>query len=172
MATKKDMRRAELSMPIFTPSSPKKDTQLTNSPVVPYTEGPQDKETNDFQGTISSTLPMAAVRLPRAKPQTATSCSLSSASFPIKPTNTYLFLLPQIFTRNKMIGWTAVIFAIQGWLGETPAQAANATTPSYLQVGMAAMSLGVVRIPPVKRRFVDCSYCKDVCVTLERESHR
>lgn len=30
--------------------------------VVPYTESPQDKETNDFQGTISSTLPMAAVR--------------------------------------------------------------------------------------------------------------
>ena len=45
-----------------------------------------------------------------------------------------------------MIGWTAVIFAIQGWLGETPAQAAAATTPSYLQVGMAAMSLGVVSI--------------------------
>jgi len=45
-----------------------------------------------------------------------------------------------------MIGWTAVVFAIQGWLGETPAQAAAATTPSYLQVGMAAMSLGVVRI--------------------------
>jgi len=45
-----------------------------------------------------------------------------------------------------MIGWTAVIFAIQGWLGETPAQAAAATTPSYLQVGMAAMSLGVVRV--------------------------
>lgn len=43
-----------------------------------------------------------------------------------------------------MIGWTAVIFAIQGWLAETPAQAASATTPSYLQVGMAAMSLGVV----------------------------
>ena len=92
MATKKDMRRAEL--------------------IVPYTEGPQDKENNDFQGTISSTLPLAA-----------------------------------IFTRNKMIGWTAVIFAIQGWLGETPAQAAAATTPSYLQVGMAAMSLGVAYMP-------------------------
>jgi DNA-binding CsgD family transcriptional regulator len=52
----------------------------------------------------------------------------------------------QIFTRNKMIGWTAVIFAIQSWLGETPAQAASATTPSYLQVGMAAMSLGVVSL--------------------------
>lgn len=45
-----------------------------------------------------------------------------------------------------MIGWTAVIFAIQGWLGETPAQAAAATTPAYLQVGMAAMSLGVVSL--------------------------
>jgi hypothetical protein len=46
-----------------------------------------------------------------------------------------------------MIGWTAVIFAIQGWLGETPAQAAAATTPSYLQIGMAAMSLGVAYMP-------------------------
>ena len=59
-----------------------------------------------------------------------------------------------------MIGWTAVIFAIQGWLGETPAQAAAATTPSYLQVGMAAMSLGVVRIsrPSAQRldRGVQC----------------
>jgi hypothetical protein len=53
-----------------------------------------------------------------------------------------------------MIGWTAVIFAIQGWLGETPAQAAAATTPSYLQVGMAAMSLGVVRIS----RFSDSNW--------------
>lgn len=53
-----------------------------------------------------------------------------------------------------MIGWTAVIFAIQGWLGETPAQAAAATTPSYLQVGMAAMSLGVVRISRFRRQLV------------------
>jgi hypothetical protein len=52
-----------------------------------------------------------------------------------------------------MIGWTAVIFAIQSWLGETPAQAASATTPSYLQVGMAAMSLGVVSNIRAKRRF-------------------
>ncbi|KAL1583383.1 hypothetical protein WHR41_08031 [Cladosporium halotolerans] len=92
MASKKDMRREEL--------------------IVPYTEPPTDKDASDFQGTISSTLPMAA-----------------------------------IFTRNKMIGWTAVIFAIQGWLGETPAQAAAATTPAYLQVGMAAMSLGVAYMP-------------------------
>jgi hypothetical protein len=50
-----------------------------------------------------------------------------------------------------MIGWTAVIFAIQSWLGETPAQAASATTPSYLQVGMAAMSLGVVSLKSFSR---------------------
>jgi hypothetical protein len=62
----------------------------------------------------------------------------------------------QIFTRNKMIGWTAVIFAIQGWLGETPAQAANATTPSYLQVGMAAMSLGVVSINRIRKKASRC----------------
>jgi hypothetical protein len=57
-----------------------------------------------------------------------------------------------------MIGWTAVIFAIQGWLGETPAQAAAATTPSYLQVGMAAMSLGVVRTSsPYSQQLVTAS---------------
>lgn len=44
-----------------------------------------------------------------------------------------------------MIGWTAVLFSIQGWLSETPAQKATASTPAYLSVGMAFMSLAVVR---------------------------
>jgi hypothetical protein len=55
---------------------------------VPYTEGPQDKETNDFQGTISSTLPMAAVRVPSTE-------ELQPATLQL-PTNTYLLdLHPQ-----------------------------------------------------------------------------
>ncbi|KKY28954.1 hypothetical protein UCDDS831_g00039 [Diplodia seriata] len=50
-----------------------------------------------------------------------------------------------IFTRNKMIGWTAVIFALQTWLAETPEQKKKASTPGYFSVMMAFMSLLVVR---------------------------
>ncbi|KAK3112929.1 hypothetical protein LTR53_010269 [Teratosphaeriaceae sp. CCFEE 6253] len=52
-----------------------------------------------------------------------------------------------IFTRNKMIGWTAVLFATQSWLAETPAQKAASSTPGYFSVGMAVMSLGVAYLP-------------------------
>lgn len=45
-----------------------------------------------------------------------------------------------------MIGWTAVIFAVQSWLSETPAQKAAASTPSYFSIGMALLSVGVVSI--------------------------
>jgi hypothetical protein len=36
-----------------------------------------------------------------------------------------------------------VLFSIQSWLTETPAQKSVASTPAYLSVGMAALSLGV-----------------------------
>lgn len=51
-----------------------------------------------------------------------------------------------IFTRNKMIGWTSVLFAIQTWLSETPSQRATSSTPAYFSVGMAVLSLGVVSL--------------------------
>ncbi|GAB1740102.1 hypothetical protein NU219Hw_g5020t1 [Hortaea werneckii] len=80
--------------------------------IVPYAEPEKDKESNDMQSTMASTLPMAAM-----------------------------------FTRNKLIGWTAVLFSIQGWLSETPDQKANASTPGYFSVGMALLSLGVAYMP-------------------------
>ncbi|KAK4555336.1 hypothetical protein LTR86_007633 [Recurvomyces mirabilis] len=46
-----------------------------------------------------------------------------------------------------MIGWTAVLFAIQGWLSETPAQKAASSTPSYFSVGMSILSLGTAYMP-------------------------
>ncbi|KAF1841448.1 SUI1-domain-containing protein [Cucurbitaria berberidis CBS 394.84] len=92
MASKKDMRRADL--------------------IVPYAEPAKDKNENDMSSTMASTLPMAA-----------------------------------IFTRNKMIGWVAVVFAIQSWLAETPEQKRTASTPAYLQVGMS----GMLRTPPPAR---------------------
>ncbi|CZT15127.1 uncharacterized protein RCC_01020 [Ramularia collo-cygni] len=93
MATKKDMRREDL--------------------IVPYTEAAADKEgSSDFNSTMTSTLPMAA-----------------------------------IFTRNKLLGWTAVLFAVQGWLSETEAQRAAASQPGYFSVGMSLLSLCVGYMP-------------------------
>lgn len=43
-----------------------------------------------------------------------------------------------------MLGWTAVLFSIQQWLSETPAQKAVASSPAYFSVGMAVLSLLVV----------------------------
>ncbi|EME86569.1 uncharacterized protein MYCFIDRAFT_181995 [Pseudocercospora fijiensis CIRAD86] len=91
MAAKRDMRRQQL--------------------IVPYSE-PENKDSNDFQSTMSSTLPMAAM-----------------------------------FTRNKLLGWTSVLFALQTWLAETPAQKAASSSPAYFQVLMALLSLGVGYMP-------------------------
>lgn len=61
-----------------------------------------------------------------------------------------------IFTRNKMIGWVAVVFALQSWLAETPEQRKTAATPAYFSVGMSFMSLVVgympMLLPPVPVR--------------------
>ncbi|KAK3634375.1 hypothetical protein LTR56_007338 [Elasticomyces elasticus] len=92
MANRKDMRREDL--------------------IVPYTEPEEKKDaSSDIQGTMASTLPMAA-----------------------------------IFTRNKMIGWTSVIFAVQGWLSETAATKSSQATPAIFSVGMAFLSLGVMSV--------------------------
>ncbi|KAL9084687.1 MAG: hypothetical protein Q9165_007935 [Trypethelium subeluteriae] len=49
-----------------------------------------------------------------------------------------------IFTRNKLVGWTSVIIALQAWLAETPEQKKTASTPTYFSVGMALMATMVV----------------------------
>ncbi|KAL8826788.1 MAG: hypothetical protein Q9191_003587 [Dirinaria sp. TL-2023a] len=48
-----------------------------------------------------------------------------------------------MFTKNKMIGWASLVFAIQTWLAETPEQTRKAGTPSYLSVGMSLMAVAV-----------------------------
>ncbi|KAI6357098.1 hypothetical protein MCOR25_007741 [Pyricularia grisea] len=92
MATKKDMRRADLIVPYQAPA-PKADGA-------------------DIQSTISSTLPMAA-----------------------------------IFMRNRFIGWAAVVFSLQSWLGESEESKNNSATPGYFGVGMSLMSLVVCYLP-------------------------
>ncbi|CAM1501742.1 Fc.00g037260.m01.CDS01 [Cosmosporella sp. VM-42] len=42
-----------------------------------------------------------------------------------------------MFTRNKFVGWAAVVFSIQSWLGESEETKKNASTPGYFSVGMA-----------------------------------
>ncbi|KAK4156998.1 protein Asterix [Chaetomidium leptoderma] len=80
--------------------------------IIPYQEPAAKGDNVEFQSTISSTLPMAA-----------------------------------IFMRNKYIGWTAVVFSIQSWLGESEETKKSSSTPGYFNVGMAAMSLIVTYLP-------------------------
>jgi len=92
MASKKDMRRADL--------------------IIPYVEPTKSKDETDMAGTLASTLPMVA-----------------------------------IVTRSKMLGWTALVFAIQSWLAETPAKKASSPTPGYFTMLMGFMSLAVSYLP-------------------------
>ncbi|KAI0906702.1 hypothetical protein F4823DRAFT_565526 [Ustulina deusta] len=52
-----------------------------------------------------------------------------------------------IFTRNKYIGWAAVVFSIQSWLGESEATTQSTSTPGYFSVGMSIMALLVTYLP-------------------------
>lgn len=47
----------------------------------------------------------------------------------------------------RLLGWTSVLFAVQGWLSETEAQRAAASQPAYFSVGMSLLSLGVGYMP-------------------------
>ncbi|EAT91882.2 hypothetical protein SNOG_00387 [Parastagonospora nodorum SN15] len=69
-----------------------------------------------------------------------------------------------IFTRNKMIGWVAVVFAIQSWLAESPEQAKTSSTPAYFQVGMSGKS------PATLRYF--CRHLQAVPEWLPGQRHR
>ncbi|KAK7734679.1 hypothetical protein SLS53_007782 [Cytospora paraplurivora] len=92
MASKKDMRRADL--------------------VIPYQEPLSKPDTPEIGSTISQTLPMGA-----------------------------------IFLRNRYIGWAAVVFSVQNWLGESEDNQKNSSTPGYFAVGMSLMSLIVTYLP-------------------------
>ncbi|KAK3900841.1 hypothetical protein C8A05DRAFT_35503 [Staphylotrichum tortipilum] len=80
--------------------------------VIPYQEPPPKGDSVEFQSTLSSTLPMAA-----------------------------------IFMRNKYIGWAAVVFSLQSWLGESEDSKKGNSTPGYFAVGMSLMSLLVTYLP-------------------------
>ncbi|KAL2142512.1 hypothetical protein VTI28DRAFT_1069 [Corynascus sepedonium] len=80
--------------------------------IIPYQEPAAKGENPEFQSTISSTLPMAAV-----------------------------------FMRNKYIGWAAVFFSLQSWLGESEETRKSNGTPGYFNVGMALTSLLVTYLP-------------------------
>jgi len=52
-----------------------------------------------------------------------------------------------MFTRNRIMGWTSVLFALQSWLAETPDQKAKASTPGWMGVGMSIMAAGMTYLP-------------------------
>ncbi|KND87383.1 Uncharacterized protein TOPH_08001 [Tolypocladium ophioglossoides CBS 100239] len=51
-----------------------------------------------------------------------------------------------MFTRNKFVGWAAVVFSIQSWLGESQ-EAKNSGTPGYFSVLMSVAALAVSYMP-------------------------
>ncbi|KAH8886727.1 hypothetical protein GQ53DRAFT_827701 [Thozetella sp. PMI_491] len=80
--------------------------------IIPYQEPAGKGDNVEFQSTLSSTLPMAA-----------------------------------IFMRNKYIGWAAVVFSMQSWLGESEDSKKSQSTPGYFSVGMSFMALLVTYLP-------------------------
>ncbi|PGH09498.1 translation initiation factor 1 [Blastomyces parvus] len=52
-----------------------------------------------------------------------------------------------MFSRNKMIAWASVTFSLQNWLAETPEQQKKSTTPAYMGVIMAFLSVAVTYMP-------------------------
>ncbi|KAK3994969.1 protein Asterix [Cladorrhinum sp. PSN332] len=80
--------------------------------IVPYQEPAPRSDGGEFQSTLSSTLPMAA-----------------------------------IFMRNRYVGWAAVVFSVQTWLGESEETKKSNSSPGYFSVGMSIMSLIVTYLP-------------------------
>ncbi|KAL3420184.1 hypothetical protein PVAG01_08683 [Phlyctema vagabunda] len=52
-----------------------------------------------------------------------------------------------MFTRNKFIGWASVVFAIQGWLGESPETRSTSSQPAIFSVGMSLLALVITYLP-------------------------
>ncbi|KAH6981841.1 hypothetical protein BGZ61DRAFT_475275 [Ilyonectria robusta] len=74
---------------------------------------------------------------PKAKSDTTDFSSTMATTLP----------MAAMFTRNKFIGWAAVVFSIQSWLGESEDAKKNSTTPGYFSVGMSIMSLAITYLP-------------------------
>jgi hypothetical protein len=97
---------------LFTMESSKEKDMRQPDLIIPYQEPAAKGDNVEFQSTISSTLPMAA-----------------------------------IFMRNKYVGWAAVVFSIQSWLGESEETKKSSSTPGYFNVGMSVVSLLVTYLP-------------------------
>ncbi|PHH87558.1 hypothetical protein CDD83_8699 [Cordyceps sp. RAO-2017] len=52
-----------------------------------------------------------------------------------------------MFTRNKFVGWAAVVVSIQNWLGESDEARKSSSTPGYFSILMSLMALGVTYMP-------------------------
>ncbi|KAG6013525.1 hypothetical protein E4U54_006624 [Claviceps lovelessii] len=52
-----------------------------------------------------------------------------------------------MFTRNRYIGWAAVVFTVQNWLGESQDATKTSSTPGIFSVLMSVMALGVTYMP-------------------------
>jgi hypothetical protein len=54
-----------------------------------------------------------------------------------------------IFMRNKYVGWAAVVFSIQSWLGESEETKKSSSTPGYFNVGMSGRAIFTSELCPL-----------------------
>ncbi|KAL8386948.1 hypothetical protein RB595_010276 [Gaeumannomyces hyphopodioides] len=52
-----------------------------------------------------------------------------------------------MFLRNRFIGWAALVFSLQSWLGESEDARNTSATPGYFNVGMGLISLVTCYLP-------------------------
>ncbi|PQE03503.1 family UPF0139 protein [Rutstroemia sp. NJR-2017a BVV2] len=69
-----------------------------------------------------------------------------------------------MFTRNKLIGWASVVFAIQNWLGESSEAKKTSSQPAYFSVGMSDHLL--ILLPPDLPTNVPSSPCHTCAIGI------
>ncbi|KYK59931.1 uncharacterized protein DCS_01065 [Drechmeria coniospora] len=71
----------------------------------------------------------------------------SSAKADFASTLSSTMPMAAMFTRNRFVGWAAVIFSIQSWLGESEEAKKSSSTPGVFSVVMSVMALAVTYMP-------------------------
>ncbi|KAF5138186.1 hypothetical protein E5D57_001967 [Metarhizium anisopliae] len=132
MVSSKDMRRPDLSMlplPYAARLNPASETANGHSRWAGANE--------QSVANVANSAIVVPYQEPAASSDKADFSSTISSTLP----------MAAMFTRNRYIGWAAVVFTIQNWLGESEETTKNSSTPGVFSVLMSVMALGVTYMP-------------------------
>ncbi|GFP54511.1 uncharacterized protein YPR063C [Trichoderma asperellum] len=121
----KDMRRPDLSTLLF-----------LNACLSSLLLSPRSPQRGDLSSSICC-LRLVPYQEPSVKGDVTDFSSTLSSTLP----------MAAMFMRNKFVGWIAVVFSIQTWLGESEDSQKSGGTPGYFSVGMSVMALAVTYLP-------------------------